>query len=59
MLDDESPTSAILGNDHGFIIKEYFSIRHFEEAQSKTMRAYVQNVQYNTIVESHVHLTWY
>ena len=23
MLDDESPTSANLGNDHGFIIKEY------------------------------------
>ena len=23
MLDDESPTSANLGNDHVFIIKEY------------------------------------
>ena len=23
MLDDESPTSANLGNDHGFINKEY------------------------------------
>ena len=30
MLDDESPTSANLGNDHGFINKEY--IFHLFEA---------------------------
>ena len=30
MLDDESPISANLGNDHGFIIKEYSL--HWHEA---------------------------
>ena len=30
MLDDESPTSATLGNDHGFIIYKY--LRPFIEA---------------------------
>ena len=50
----ESPTLANLGNDHGFIIKEYISIstRLFGEAQSKAMRAYAQSRQYHTIVES-------
>ena len=24
LLDDENPTSANLGNDHGFTIKEYY-----------------------------------
>ena len=56
---DESPTSANLGNDHGFIIKEYFLDEVFWEAQSKTMRAYTRSGQYHTIVESRVHLTWY
>ena len=53
---DESHTSANLGNDHRFIIKEYISIgmRHFGEA----MRAYVQSRQYHTIVKSCVHLTF-
>ena len=54
MLDDESPTSANLGNDHGFIIKEY-SIRWCEafwEAQSKAIRGYAQSRQYYTNVES-------
>ena len=53
LLDDESPTSANLGNDHGFIIKEY-SLHWYEafwEAQNKAMRAYAQNGQYHTIVE--------
>ena len=45
---------ANLENDDEFISKEYISIggmRHFGEAQSKTMRAYSQNGQYHTIVE--------
>ena len=53
MLDDESPTSTNLGNDHGFIIKEY-SLHWrepFWEAQSKAMRIYAQSGQYHTIVE--------
>jgi len=43
-----------LGNDHGFIGKEYISIgmRPVEEAESKVMRAYAQSGQYHTIVES-------
>ena len=47
-----SPTLANLGNDHGFISKEYISIcmRPFGEAQSKTMRIYAQSGQYHTIV---------
>ena len=62
MLDDESPTSANLGNlgnDHGFISEDTNSIgmRPFGEAQSKTMRAYTQNGQFHTIVESRVRLT--
>ena len=59
MLDDESPTSANLGNDHGFINKEY-SLHWdeaFWEAQSKAMRAYSQSGQCHTIVESRVRLT--
>ena len=59
MLDDESSTSANLGNDHGFIIKEY-SLHCYEvfwEAQSKTMRAYAESGQYHTIVKSRVFLT--
>ena len=58
VLDDESPSSANLGNDHGFIINEY-SLKPFGEAQSKAMRACTQNRQYHTIVESRVRLTWY
>ena len=44
---------ANLGNDHGFISKEYTSIgmRPFEKAQSKVIRAYTQRRQYHTIVE--------
>ena len=45
---DESPTSANLGNDHGFIINEYST---FWGAQSKPIRAYV-----HIIVESRVRL---
>ena len=54
-LDDESPTSANLGKDHGFIIKEYsisISTRPFGEAQSKATRAYAQSGQYHAIVET-------
>ena len=63
-----SPTLANLGNDHGFISKEYISIgmsmRPFGEAQSKAMRAYAQSGQYHTIVEvrdseQHVHFIIY
>ena len=45
---------ANLGNDHGFISKEYISIvmRSFGEAQNKVMRAYAQSEQYHTIVKS-------
>ena len=46
---DESPTSANLGNDHRY--------EPFWEAESKAMRAYAQNGQYHTIMESRVHLT--
>ena len=44
---------ANLGNDHGFISKEYISIgmRPFGEAQSKAIRTYAQSGQYHTIVE--------
>ena len=44
-------TLASLGNDHGFISKEYMSIamRPFGEAQSK---ACAQSGQYHAIVES-------
>ena len=59
MLDDESSTSANLGNDHGFIIKEYslHCLRPFVGGQSKAMRIYVQSGQYHTIMESYVRLT--
>ena len=59
VLDDESPTSANLGNDHGFINKNTLSIgmKPFGEPQSKAMRAYAQSGQYHTIVESRVRLT--
>ena len=41
LLDDKSPTSVNLGNDHGFIIKECsLGRRPFEEAQNKVMRTY-------------------
>ena len=42
-----------LGNDHGFISKEYISngMRPFGEAQSKAVRAYAQSGQYHTIVK--------
>ena len=45
---------ANLGNDHGFIRKEYISIgtRLFGEAQSKATRAYAQSRQYHTTVET-------
>ena len=61
LLDDKSPTSTHLGNDHEFIIKEY-SIHWseaFREIQSKVMTAYAQSGQYHIIVESRVPLTWY
>ena len=56
---DESPTSTNLGNDHGFIIKEYYLhwYETFGEAQSKAMRAYAQSGQYHIIMEIRVHLT--
>ena len=49
-----NPTLANLGNDHGFISKEYFSIdmRPFGGPQSKAMRAYTPSGQYHTIVVS-------
>ena len=55
---DESLTSANLGNDHGFIIKEYYLHWHeaFWEAH-KAIRVYAQSGQYHTIMESRVHLT--
>ena len=58
---DECPTSANLGNDHGFIIKEYYLHwgETFWEAQSKAMRAYAQSGQYHTTVERRVRLKWY
>ena len=61
MLEDENPTSANLGNDYGFIIKEYspIGVRTFGEVQSKVMRVYAQSGQYYIIVESRVRLTWY
>ena len=42
-----------LGNDHGFINKEYISIgtRPFGEVQSKATRAYTRSEQYHTNVE--------
>ena len=46
MLDDESPMSANLGNNHGFIMKEYFfhSLEVFwEKLKSKPTRAYAQS----------------
>ena len=61
VLDDGSPTSAHLGNDPGFINKEY-SLHWYEafwKAQNETMRAYTQSGQYHTIVENRVRLTWY
>ena len=46
MLDDGSPASANLENDHGFISEEYNSIgmRPFGEAQCKAIRAYAHKV---------------
>ena len=46
MLDDESPISANLGNEHEFINKEYSLCWYeaFWEAQSKAMRAYAQKL---------------
>ena len=58
MLDDQSPTSVNLGNDHEFITKEY-SLHWYEafwEAQSKAVRTYAQSGQYHTLVESRVRL---
>ena len=50
---DESPASANLGNDHGFIIKKYYLHWYevFWEVQSKVTRAFAQSGQYHTIVE--------
>ena len=61
LLDDESPTSTNLGNDHGFIIEEYSLhwCETFWGSQSKAMIVYAQSGQYRTIVESRVRLTWY
>ena len=33
-------------------------VRHFEEAQSETTRAYAQSEQYHTIVVSRAHSKW-
>ena len=52
LLDDESPTSVNLGNDHEFINKKYSL--HWDEIFWK---AYAQSRQYYTIMESHVCLT--
>jgi len=48
-----SPTLTNLGNDHGFISKEYISIstRPFGKTKNKTMKAYAQSRQYHTIME--------
>jgi len=45
-----SPILANLGNDPGFISKEYISIgtRPLGETQSKAMRTYVRSGQYHT-----------
>ena len=45
-------TLANLGNDRRFISKEYtfISMRAFEEAQSKTRRAYPQSGQYHILL---------
>ena len=53
-LSGGSPTLPNLGNNHGFISKEYISIgtRLFGETQSKSMRGYAQSGQYHIIVES-------
>ena len=50
---DESPT-ANLGDDHGFIINEYYLHWYeiFWEYESKTMKAHIQSGQYRIIVES-------
>ena len=71
LLDDESSTSANLGNDHVFIIKEYslhwyeaYSLHWYEafwripkQSHENVVRAYAQSGQYYTIVESRVRLT--
>ena len=46
---DESPTSTNLGNDPGFIIKEYYL--HWYEAFWKALRVYAQSGQCHTIVD--------
>jgi len=46
MLDDESPTMANLGNDHGFTSEElylHWYMRSFGEVQIKAMRTYLQS----------------
>ena len=57
-----SPTLANLGNDDGFISKEYISIgmRPFGKAQNKPMRAYAQKVD-NIILQWRVVIpnTWF
>ena len=52
-------TSANLGNDREFIIKEYYLpwYEAFWGNQSKGTRVYAQSGQFHIIVESHVHLT--
>ena len=56
LLDDESPTSTDLGNDHGFITREY-SLHWYEAGSPKQSHEsfYAQSGQYHTIVESRVH----
>ena len=49
MLDDGSPISTNLGNDHGFISEEArntnsIDLRPIGEAESKVMRAYTQQL---------------
>ena len=56
---DESPTSANLGNDHGFIIKEY-SLHWYEAfwgSPKQSHEGLCSKWTISTIVESRVHLT--
>ena len=56
---DESPTSANLGNDHEFIIKEYYldCMRLFGKPKPNPLELMLG--QYHIIVENRVQLTWY
>ena len=56
VLDDESPTSANLGNDHGFIIKEYslYLAEAFWGSPKQSHESLCLTGRYHTIVESRV-----